>query len=240
MPSERDEVLGTLKQIVEPLCATLIGDSEVVLHDLSALPDSIVAIAGNLTGREVGGRATDNFLHLHATGQLSNRTAHRSVLPDGRRIRSSTMLVADSTGTEIAALCINVDVSAWTELHAMSALVLGTVDYSGTLTTVEQESGSVPPLPASAARDAADVGDIDELAARILTEVIAHADAPVSLMQKRHKVAVVAELKARGFFGLREAAERAAEALQVSRFSIYNYLRDLEEQQDEASTDLVS
>lgn len=235
MAEEREQILRTLEQVVEPLCATLIGDSEVVLHDLAALPDSIVAIAGNLTGRDVGGRATDQFRELHASGSLATKTAYRSVLPDGRHIRSSTMLVADSTGEQIAALCINVDVSAWSELHAMAALVVGDASFGAAATATSATSA-----PLGEAEGLGEISDIDQLAALILTEVIEHAEAPVELMQKRHKVAVVAELKARGFFGLREAAERAAEALQVSRFSIYNYLRELEEEQETPSRGLIS
>lgn len=233
MDSEREQILATLQQIVDPVCDTLIGDSEVVLHDLAALPNSIIAIAGNLTGRKVGGRATEQLLELHAAGRLTTRSAYRSVLPDGRRIRSSTMLISDSSGDDVAALCINVDVSAWNELHAMSALVLGEAEYAAPTATSQSDASPVT-------KEAGELTDIDQLAELILAEVIDHADAPVALMQKQHKVAVVAELKARGFFGLREAAERAAQALQVSRFSVYNYLRELEEGQGDTPSGPVS
>jgi len=49
----------------------------------------------------------------------------------------------------------------------------------------------------------------------------------VDLMQKRHKIAVVNDLKDRGFFMLKESVEMAAAALQVTRFTIYNYLNEL-------------
>jgi len=45
--------------------------------------------------------------------------------------------------------------------------------------------------------------------------------------QKRHKIAVVNDLKDRGFFMLKESVEMAAQALQVTRFTIYNYLNEL-------------
>ena len=47
-------------------------------------------------------------------------------------------------------------------------------------------------------------------------------------MKKEHKVEVVRHLRARGFFLLRDAAEMAAQALRCSRFSIYNYLNELD------------
>jgi len=45
--------------------------------------------------------------------------------------------------------------------------------------------------------------------------------------QKRHKIAVVNDLKDRGLFMLKESVEMAAQALQVTRFTIYNYLNEL-------------
>jgi predicted transcriptional regulator YheO len=69
--------------------------------------------------------------------------------------------------------------------------------------------------------------DIDELAQHLLAEAIEASGAPVDLMQKRHKIAVVNDLKDRGFFMLKESVEMAAAALQVTRFTIYNYLNEL-------------
>ena len=47
-------------------------------------------------------------------------------------------------------------------------------------------------------------------------------------MHKRHKLAVVADLRDRGFFLLKESVDTAAAALDVTRFTIYNYLNELE------------
>ena len=46
-------------------------------------------------------------------------------------------------------------------------------------------------------------------------------------MQKKHKIAVVHLLKERGFFMLKESVGMAAQALQVTRFTVYNYLNEL-------------
>lgn len=71
--------------------------------------------------------------------------------------------------------------------------------------------------------------DLDEAADQLLARVVEEVGVPVDLMRKQHKVEVVRLLKARGFFLLREAVERAAEELRVSRFSVYNYLNEIEE-----------
>ncbi|GAB96287.1 putative transcriptional regulator YheO [Kineosphaera limosa] len=54
-------------------------------------------------------------------------------------------------------------------------------------------------------------------------------------MQKRHKLAVVGDLKERGFFMLKESVETAASALAVTRFTIYNYLNEIDAQVDARS-----
>jgi predicted transcriptional regulator YheO len=69
--------------------------------------------------------------------------------------------------------------------------------------------------------------DVDELAAHLIHEAISDSDVPVASMKKKHKLAVVEELQARGVFLLRDAVEMVAEALSVSKFTIYNYLNEL-------------
>ena len=51
VPAEREHVIAMLCDLVEPLGQALPLATEVVLHDLSRLPDSIVAVHGNVTGR---------------------------------------------------------------------------------------------------------------------------------------------------------------------------------------------
>ena len=84
---------AVLKQLIEPLRHVLACDSEVVLHDLTMLPNSIVAIEGSLTGRQVGGPATDLLLSKYAAGTLASQVGYQSRLPDGRLLRSTTIIV---------------------------------------------------------------------------------------------------------------------------------------------------
>lgn len=211
---EADQVLATLAMLVEPLGSTLPPDSEVVLHDLRRLPHSIVAIAGDVTGRRVGGPATDLLLRKAAAGTIATTVGYETRLPDGRTLRSTTIVVRDSSGTAVAALCINSDVMIWQAVKAIAESMLP----EG---TTEQHAEQQPPPAERFAQD------IDELAQHLLAEAIEACGAPVDLMQKKHKIAVVNDLKERGFFMLKESVEMAAAALQVTRFTIYNYLNEL-------------
>lgn len=214
-PSAQDaeQVLATLATLVEPLSRMLPADCEVVLHDLRLLPNSIVAIAGDMTGRSVGGPATDLLLRKATTGNIATTVGYETRLPDGRSLRSTTIVFRDDEGAAVAALCINTDVMIWKAVKAIAESML----------PLESPTGQQAAHP----RGEEFFRDIDELAQHLLAEAIEACGAPVDLMQKRHKIAVVNDLKDRGFFMLKESVEIAAQALQVTRFTIYNYLNEL-------------
>lgn len=224
-----ERIIAVLSGLVEPLGRSLPSSTEVVLHDLSRLPNSIVAIHGSVTGRHVGSPATD--LLLEKLQQLSEDidVGYETHLPDGRRIRSSTMIVRDVAGSPVAAMCVNSDLSPWESLAQIA------VSMTGALGTAIM--APVPLQPPPAALDGAGslslgerevfATDVDQLASHLLRRALVEVGVPVELMRKRHKVAIVRDLKSRGMFQLRDAVDLVAGALQVTRFTIYNYLNEI-------------
>jgi predicted transcriptional regulator YheO len=208
------------RALVEPIARALPSSTEVVLHDLSLVPNSIVAIHGSVTGRAVGDPPTDVLLRQASQGFDDYNLDYESTLPDGRRMRSSTMLIRDIDGNPAAALCIHTDLSSWL---AVDQLVSQMIRGSGA------GDGTPGAAPAATPTTAGEVfpRDVDELAAHLIHAAVADAGLPVSAMKKKHKLAVVAELQARGVFLLRDAVEMVAESLSVSKFTIYNYLNEL-------------
>lgn len=224
-----ERLIAVFTRIVEPIGRALPDTCEVVLHDLSKLPNSIVAIHGNVTGRRVGDPATDLLLKF----AIGNRRDEDSVvgyhtrLPDGRELTSSTVIIRDVADTPVAALCINSDVSMWESVKHTAQMMLGEV------------SGDIPvaPVPAphgaphaDAPRPESFVRDVDELAALLIDQAVNESGIPIELMRKRHKLEVVRSLKARGIFLLRDAVEQVARSLHVTRFTIYNYLNQISEE----------
>jgi predicted transcriptional regulator YheO len=205
------------RALVEPIARALPSSTEVVLHDLSLVPNSIVAIHGSVTGRAVGDPPTDVLLRQVSQGFDDYNLNYESTLPDGRRMRSSTMLIRDIDGNPAAALCIHTDLSSWL---AVDQLVSQMIRGSGAAA-----EPTAPPAPTTAGE--VFPRDVDELAAHLIHEAIGDSGVPVAAMKKKHKLAVVEELQARGVFLLRDAVEMVAEALSVSKFTIYNYLNEL-------------
>ena len=223
--AERERLIELFRGLVEPMGRSLPLSSEVVLHDLAQLPDSIVAVHGDVTGRRVGDPATDLLLERAVTGDLDDMVGYRTQLPDGRSMRSTTMVVRDSTGEPIAALCINSDLSMWQSLERVAATMTGGRDGD---VPGEADSGIAPDTAGEDSRPVEVFArDVDELAAHLIHQAINEQGVPVELMKKEHKVEVVRTLQTRGMFMLRDAVEMIAASLQVTRFTIYNYLNEL-------------
>ena len=212
--NEHDQIISTLQQLVEPMRATLVGPAEVIVHDLTQLPNSIIAISGDVTGRSIGDPATDKLLDAVASGNLRTSTGYRTTSPSDKELLSTTAIIRDSTNQPVAALCINRDISGWEALHSLTGAL------AGLSLPMCAEEGQVT--------TEVFVRDVDELATLLLSRAVAESGVRVDEMRKEHKVEVVRLLKARGFFLLRDAAEMAGEALHCTRFSIYNYLNEIE------------
>ena len=65
---------------------------------------------------------------------------------------------------------------------------------------------------------------------RILDELERRHGLPLAQLDRRTKQSVVHSLEARGVFEVRHGVERVAQALGVSRFTVYNYINSREEQ----------
>jgi predicted transcriptional regulator YheO len=215
---ERELLIRTLADLVQSLGQALPPTSEMLLHDLSKLPNSIVAIHGDVTRREVGDPATDLLLGAAARGDFQTRIGYETKLADGRQLKSSTVIVRDSRGEAVAAVCVNSDQSVWSDLNRISQLMLAAPRSS---------RGQDAENPASDASAEIFASDVDELALHLIEKATAISGIPVELMRKTHKVEIVRELSNGGFFMLKGAADKAATALQVSRFTIYNYLNEI-------------
>ncbi len=225
-----ERLIAVFSAVVQHLGASLPNSYELVLHDLSKLPHSIVAVSGEVTRRSVGDPATDLLLGQAATGRFESRHAYDTRLSDGRKLRSTTMIIEDVSGRPVAALCMNADLSVWEQLQAATARVFEAVGA--------RQLDPAPPseLPAIGAdlgevSHEAFVHDLDELAAHLINESIRNVGVPVELMKKRHKVEVVRDLRERGLFMLKDAVQLIATELDVTRFTIYNYLNQLAEEE---------
>ena len=87
-------------QLVEGIFQMLGSRYEVILHDLSHVESSIVALAGDVTHRKIGGPVTNYLLQLLQKygDSAPNSINYRNVTTDGRILRSSTIFIRDENG----------------------------------------------------------------------------------------------------------------------------------------------
>lgn len=225
-------ILDHLLRLTQTLGATLPPTVEVVLHDVTRLPNSIIGIAGYVTGRRLGDPATDLLLQLLASGE-DQSVGYSTRLSNGREMRSSTVIFRNAGRRPVAALCINTDITAWMEVRQVIDAILAPVDRR------DEPAGAAARLPDIAERTAGAKRqrtaekeifprDVDELASYLISQAVTEIGVPPEMMRKDHKLHVVKELKKRGLFLVRDAVTTVAKALGVTRFTIYNYLNEID------------
>jgi predicted transcriptional regulator YheO len=196
--------------VVDGIAATLGPHAEVVLHDFRRPESSIIAIAGSLTDRHIGGSMSQIGMDLIARGTgASNELNYSITTAEGRRLRSSTFPLRDGRGTLVGALCINLDV---TDIERATALL----------------SSLVGPQETAAADAVTFSDDIDDVVESILAATDISHGSPKNL-DPRARLAFIRDLDQQGVFNVRKAAPRVAEHLGISRASLYSDLQKIRE-----------
>lgn len=214
--------LELLESIV-PLLAQVIGPNcEVVLHDFSRLPNSIVAIGGDLTHRSVGGSINSFTLEKIRAGADRDFINYQVELPDGRTLRSSTVFIRNALGEATACLCFNFDVSEWLKIR--SVLDAFTIPHDLT-SSIPTPTSTLPTM------DETFPNTVEDVMVETVSQAIARVGVSLDLMHKRHKIEVVKQLEERGLFLIRDAVDFVAKELRVTRYTIYNYLNEIKSEQ---------
>ena len=231
---ERQAILDALGCIV-PMLGTMVGEHiEVVLHDLTRPESSIMRIAnGHITGRQVGGPVlggpgNDEGLAILGEVMLAAEPAgHVPVFPyptqsrDGRSLTSGSVVFRDSLGHAFAGLCLNADFAG---IEAAQAL-LGRM---------------LPRREAADTRTNAEAPDMEGLMREIIDASVHRYGKPVGMMNKDEKTAAVETMLERGLFIVKGGVEKAAAALGVTRFTIYNYLDAVKARRQSAADSRVA
>lgn len=222
LAAERAAVINALRPVVPMLAAMAGPHLEVVLHDVSKPANSVIAIAnGHISGRGVGssvleGPQNDKGFAAATRLKSSEGAVHSlvedyvTVTADGRELRSASAIFRDASGEPFATLCLNADLSGFHAAHGWLARMLAPM--------VQAPSLAPQPPPAEAQMNT------------LMREIINQAVGPggsAETLSREDKIQAVGAMQRRGLFIVKGGVERAAAALQVSRFTIYNYMEQL-------------
>ena len=214
MPGEQlDPRLRAFVPVVRGLAELFGQDCEVVLHDVARLPHSVVAIEnGAVTGRAVGDPPTDRMLRNLRDADEANDVRLYLTSRDGKILKSLAVTLRDEDGRPLGLLGLNVDISAI--VQAQRALA--------NLTALGRLGGEAVP-------EAAEVfaGDIRDVVAGMVTTILGEMGKTPAAMSREEKMEVVKRLEERGTFLVKRSAEQVAEALDLSRYTIFSYLKEI-------------
>lgn len=226
--------------------AELLGPrTEIVLHDTSDLSRSIVALTnGHVSGRSVGGPATDLVLKVLQNHEHDDRDYLANYLAESRTggtFRSSTFFIRDAGGDVVGMLCLNIDDEPLTRARDLLAAITAT---TGLVKGAEQGGAGAGPGGAGGTGGAPGAGDgaraassagvverlstnVDELALDGVARIVAAQGVEPHRMTPDEKVAAVRELERAGVFLLKGAVAQVADALHVSEPTVYRYVKQV-------------
>ena len=215
--SQKSATIKMLAQVGEALCRTIGPQCEVVIHDLADMEHSIVWIMGTVTERAVGGCMTSRGLSLVRSGRTQDNYNFNTRTRSGKMVRSALIFLKDGSGRPMVSVEINFDTSPFVAFrHALEALA--------------------DPDEAYDFQDAF-IDDAPEMLENLLQQAVGLSGKPVPQMSKSDRLRVVQVLDEAGAFELRKAVPAVASYLDVTRFTIHNYLNEIREGAAQDSTD---
>ena len=191
------------KPIAEAISILLYPHAEIVLHDLKT--KCIWAIFNNFSKRKIG---DESLLQ-----ELKNNSDLPDIFPvyvkknwDGRKLKSITTTLKNYQGVPIGLFCINLDVSKWEEMgHFLLKFSQG------------MENQTQPEILFK--------DDWRERINSYVSEYLKKENLTLKNLDKEKKKDLVHSLHREGAFSAKNAANYIADVLDISRATIYNYLR---------------
>ncbi len=196
------EAIKPYISVGQAIAALLYPYAEVVLHDLKK--QQIVALFNNISKRQIG---DDSLLEAEAhTKEFPDYfEPYDKVNWDGRKLKSTTVTIRNAKGQPVGLLCINLDISKFEELRQV-------------LTAFTQIPSSQP-LPSQLFKE-----DWREKINQFVQEYLKSTGKQLKSLTKEDKRHLVLKLHDEGAFRAKNAASYVADALDISRATVYNYL----------------
>ncbi len=200
--------IDMFKNVLDLLENHLGLNCEIVLHDnTKEYEHSIVDIRnGHVTGRTLGDCGGNWGLEvmskMTSDTHIYNKVVH---MRNGKIIRGSSMFIQNDEGVNIGALCINMDITDSLKCE----------EYLKAFNRYSTPSPSSNELFTT---------DVNQLMDNLLGECEKMFDKPMSHLNKDEKLKIIHFLDSKGAFLITKSGDRVCEFLNISKFTLYNYL----------------
>ena len=184
------------------------ANCEIVLHDnTKPYEHSIVDIRnGHVTGRKIGDCGGNWGLEvlskMNADTHIYNKIVH---MRNGKIIRGSSMFLQDDEGENIGAICINMDITDSLKCE----------EYLRQFNNYATPSSSSNELFTT---------DVNQLMDNLLLQCENMFDKTNGHLTKDEKLEIIRFLDSKGAFLITKSGDRVCEFLNISKFTLYNYL----------------
>jgi predicted transcriptional regulator YheO len=192
---------SALTKMYSPFC-------EVVVHDFSKPQHAIIFIGNSLSGRKVGDPTTNiglkriedpNFPQI-----LQN---YQSVLPDGRVLKCTSFGIRNSKGKTIGALCLNFDISSFSNLQTPINQFLR-FDNTNVPTKEFFYSSSISQIN------------------KYISDFASALKSTTKTLSLNQRKTLLKQMKQNGLFNVKGSIGIAAKLLSISRATIYNIIKE--------------
>ncbi|MGD6895512.1 helix-turn-helix transcriptional regulator [Bacillus infantis] len=209
MKESAKPVFDLASRTADMLVAMFGKRCEVAVHDFSSLKNSLVYIAGDLTGRQIGSPITDLVLNELAKkkDKVDDIPNYRTQTKKGAILKSSTIFLRDGENHVVGALCINYDISLFMQFG-------GEIEDFISIHSGETKEENF-------------YSSVQDVIHGMVEQVLNGLKKSPSIMQLEEKVECVRQLEEKGAFLIKGATDYVANVLGVSKFTVYNYLQKI-------------
>ena len=209
---KRPEIIfENLINIAGVIVKTFGRNCEVAVHDFKHLPNSLIYIEGTLTGRKPGSPITDLVVRaLRREGNDVNDICnYKTVAKNGRILKSSTAFIRNSKGKVVGAFCINFCLSEYLDTLSLIEDFIKTSQLN--------ENSHMETFASS----------LSETIESLMEVAIKKVGKQPAAMTKGEKINLISNLEFHGAFLIKGAVDFVAKRIGVSKFTVYNYLKEV-------------
>jgi len=212
-------LLANFIPAVKAIAKTFGPDCEVLIHDVNNLENSIIAIEnGHVTGRKVGSPMTDLGLYFLKSDLFKDTefiANYQTESKDGKKLKSTSIFIRDNKKKIVGFLCINYALDHLTEIRRkIDDFCAINKDADKNIFNNEEKEEIF-------------TDNLDDLLERVFIKAREKVGKPIEKMQKDDKLEIVRYLQKKGVFLVKGNIDKIANKLNVSRYTVYNYLSEI-------------
>ena len=203
-------ILNSYRAVVEGVSALIGNHCEIVLHSLEDLEHSAICIAnGHNTNRQEGSPLTDlalKSLHNMKTDSVSKPYFTR--IKNGGLMKSVTIAIRNKNQRIIGLLCININLDV-----PLSQFI----------------QALMPSNPMEETSSVNFASSVEELVSQTVEHTIEEVNADRLVANNNKNRQIVVSLFEKGIFDIKDAINLVADRLDISRHTVYLYIRQIKQ-----------